>query len=98
MPAVQVVGGGLAGSSAALRALMHGTSVTIIDKSRFPGHRVCGEFLSPEIRGILTRLDCLDGFLALGPATIRRMTLHFGSLEKCSVLTEPAFGLSRNSF
>ena len=98
MPAVQVVGGGLAGSSAALRALMHGASVTIVEKSRFPRHKVCGEFLSPEIRGILTRLDCLDQFLALGPATIRRMTLHFGSREKRSILAEPAFGLSRYAF
>src|SRR5579863_6337389 len=95
MPDVQVAGGGLAGSAAALRALMHGASVTVIEKSRLPRHKVCGEFLSPEIRGILKQLDCLDEFLALAPATIRRMTLHFGSREKRSVLTEPAFGLSR---
>src|SRR5579871_154502 len=97
-PEVQVVGGGLAGSAAALRALKHGASVTIIEKSRLPRHKVCGEFLSPEISEILTRLDCMDGFLALGPATIRRMTLHFGPREKRSVLMEPAFGLSRYAF
>jgi hypothetical protein len=98
MPEVQVVGGGLAGSAAGLRALTHGASVTIVEKSRLPRHKVCGEFLSPEIREILTRLDCLDGFLALRPATIRRMTLHFGTREKRSELTEPAFGLSRYAF
>jgi hypothetical protein len=95
MPAVQVVGGGLAGSTAALRALMHGAPVTIIEKSRLPRHKVCGEFLSPEIHGVLTQLNCLDEFRALSPATIRRMTLHFGSREKRSLLTEPAYGLSR---
>ncbi len=98
MPAVRVVGGGPAGSAAALRALLHSAPVTIIEKSRLPRHKVCGEFLSPEIRGILEQLHCLDGFLALGPASIRRMKLHFGAREKHSVLTEPAFGLSRHAF
>lgn len=95
MPAVRVVGGGPGGSAAALRALTHGVAVTITEKSRFPRHKVCGEFLSPEVRSIFTQLDCLDEFLALGPATIRRMTLHFGEREKRSLLDEPAFGLSR---
>src|SRR5580658_8170209 len=99
MTAVRVVGGGPAGSAAALRALLHSAPVAIIEKSRLPRHKVCGEFISPEIRGILEQLHCLNGFLALGPASIRRMTLHFctreGAREKRSVLTEPAFGLSR---
>jgi flavin-dependent dehydrogenase len=98
MPAVQVVGGGPAGSAAALSALLQGVPVTIIEKSRFPRHKVCGEFLSPEIRPVLTQLDCFDGFQALAPAIIRRMTLHFGTREKRSVLAEPAFGLSRHAF
>ncbi len=95
MTAVRVVGGGPAGSAAALHALLHSAPVTIIEKSRLPRHKVCGEFLSPEIRGILEQLGCLDGFLALSPASIRQMTIHFGTREKRSVLTEPAFGLSR---
>lgn len=98
MPAVRVVGGGLAGSAAALSALLHSTPVTIVEKSRLPRHKVCGEFVSPEMRGILEQLRCLDGFLALGPASLRRMTLHFGTREKRSVLSEPAFGLSRYAF
>jgi menaquinone-9 beta-reductase len=98
MAAVRVVGGGLAGSAAALRALLHSAPATIIEKSRLPRHKVCGEFISPEMRGILEQLHCLDGFLALGPASIGRMTLHFGTREKRSMLTEPAFGLSRYAF
>jgi hypothetical protein len=95
MTAVRVVGGGPAGSAAALRALLHSASVTIIEKSRLPRHKVCGEFISPEVCGVLEQLNCLDGFLALGPASIRRMAIHFGAREKRSVLREPAFGLSR---
>src|SRR3984957_13936956 len=98
MPAVNVVGGGPAGSTAALSALRYSASVKMIEKSRLPRHKVCGEFLSPEIRGILEQLGCLEGFLALQPAAIRRMILHFGKREKRSVLTEPAFGLSRYAF
>jgi flavin-dependent dehydrogenase len=98
MPGVRIVGGGPAGSAAALRALLQSASVTIIEKSRLPRHKVCGEFISPEIRGILEQLQCMDGFLALAPAPIRRMSLHFGAREKRSVLAEPAFGLSRYAF
>jgi hypothetical protein len=98
------VGGGPAGSSAALSALMHSAAATIIEKSRLPRHKVCGEFLSPEACGILNQLQCLDRIRELGPAIIRRMTLHlnvgggrgrWGLGEKCCALTEPALGLSR---
>ena len=100
---VQIVGGGPAGSSAALSALMHGAPVRIIEKSRFPRHKVCGEFLSPETCGILNQLQCLDRVRALGPAIIRRMTLHlsggsrgrWGVGEKRCALPETALGLSR---
>jgi flavin-dependent dehydrogenase len=95
MRAVRVVGAGPAGSAAALTALRQSAPVTIVEKSRLPRHKVCGEFISPEVRGILEKLDCMDAFMALGPSSIRRMTLHFGKRRKHSVLAEPAFGLSR---
>jgi flavin-dependent dehydrogenase len=51
-----VVGAGPAGSSAAITAARHGASVLLLDKSRFPRHKVCGEFVSAESLGLLSTL------------------------------------------
>jgi flavin-dependent dehydrogenase len=43
-----IIGGGPAGSAAALEARRRGLKVTIWDRERFPRDKVCGEFLSAE--------------------------------------------------
>src|ERR1700719_2972482 len=101
MKCINILGGGPAGSAAALAALRHRTcdrGVTVIEKSRLPRHKVCGEFLSPEIASELERLGVWDAFAAAGPARVSRTMLHFGSRSKSSCLPEPAFGLSRYAF
>lgn len=97
---INIVGGGPAGSAAALAALRQGThaAVRVIEKSRMPRHKVCGEFFSPEIGPELEQLGAWNTFLAAGPARVRRTVLHFGSRQKSSRLPEPAFGLSRYAF
>lgn len=69
--------------------------VRLHEKSRFPRHKVCGEFLSPEIVPLFDRLNMLDAFHAAGPAKIRRLILRFRRREKRCSLPETAFGLSR---
>src|SRR5687768_10244086 len=54
---VAIVGAGPAGSSAAIRLAESGRNVLLIDKARFPRHKLCGEFVSPE---------CLDHLKDLG--------------------------------
>lgn len=101
MKGINILGGGPAGSAAALAALRHRTcdsGVTVIEKSRLPRHKVCGEFLSPEIAPELERLGVWDAFVAAGPGRVSRTMLHFGSRSKSSRLPEPAFGLSRYAF
>jgi hypothetical protein len=98
MDRIHILGGGPAGSAAALAALRQGASVRVIEKSRLPRHKVCGEFFSPEICPELERLGAWDAFLAAGPARVLRTVLHFGTRQKESRLPEPAFGLSRYSF
>ena len=93
-----VLGGGPAGATAAIQALHNGVPVQLVERSRFPRHKVCGEFLSPDIIPALERLGLVDEFLFLQPATVRRMALHFGSTAKHASLPEPAYGLSRYSF
>ena len=96
--AIHILGGGPAGSAAALAALRAGGRVRVIEKSRLPRHKVCGEFFSPEIRPELEQLGAWNAFLAAGPARVRRTALHFGARTKSSRLPEAAFGLSRYAF
>jgi flavin-dependent dehydrogenase len=98
MKCVNILGGGPAGSAAALAALCQGAPARIIERSRLPRHKVCGEFLSPEIGPELERLGIWHVFLAAGPARVRRTALHLGKHVKSSRLSEPAFGLSRYVF
>jgi len=95
---ISILGAGPAGASAAIAALQCGSSARLIEKSEFPRHKVCGEFLSPEIAQELDRVGAWDAFAAAGPARIRRMQLHFGKREKSSRLPESAWGLSRFAF
>lgn len=95
---VEVIGGGPAGSAAALAALAAGSSVTLFEKSRFPRHKVCGEFLSPEVVPLLSALGLQSAFEAAQPARITRAVLHTGRHAKRFRLPEPAFGLSRSAF
>jgi flavin-dependent dehydrogenase len=95
---INILGGGPAGSAAALAALREGALVRVIEKSKLPRHKVCGEFFSPEIGPELAKLGMWDAFLAAGPARVNRTALHFGRRTKSSKLPETAFGLSRYVF
>jgi flavin-dependent dehydrogenase len=88
---ITILGGGLAGSSAAITVLARGEAAGVIEKSRFPRHKVCGEFLSPECHPILDRL----GVSTQGAAPIRRVQLQFARRSKGFRLPQPALGLSR---
>jgi len=43
-----IIGGGPAGTAAALEARRHGLRVAVWERDRFPRHKVCGEFISAE--------------------------------------------------
>lgn len=51
-----VIGGGPAGTSAAITAARHGARVLLLEKGKFPRHKVCGEFVSAESLDLLRRL------------------------------------------
>lgn len=95
MTPISIAGAGPAGSCAALAALAEGATVSLFEKSSFPRHKVCGEFLSPEIQPELEALKVWKEFQEAAPATIRSVLLHFGRRDKSWRLPVPAFGLSR---
>ena len=45
---VAIVGGGLAGLSLAIQLSMQGHAVILMEKEKYPFHRVCGEYISME--------------------------------------------------
>jgi flavin-dependent dehydrogenase len=92
---IRILGGGPAGSAAAIAACAHGAETHIFEKSRNPHHKVCGEFISGEACQMLQELGVWNRFLELRPARTRRCCLRFGPRAKRWNLPEPAFGLSR---
>ncbi len=51
-----VVGGGPAGTSAAITAARAGAQVLLLERGKFPRHKVCGEFVSAESLALLSSL------------------------------------------
>ena len=95
MREIRILGGGPAGSAAAIAACAHGAEIHVIEQSLNPRHKVCGEFISGEACEVLEELGIWNPFLDLRPARTRRCYLRFGSRAKQWKLAEPAFGLSR---
>ena len=51
-----ILGGGPAGTAAAITAAGNGATVLILEHGIFPRHKVCGEFVSPESLALLQSL------------------------------------------
>ncbi len=68
---VIIIGGGLAGLTAALHLSKVGFEITVIEKNGYPKHKVCGEYISNEVLPYLKWLDLnLD---ELKPAKISKI-------------------------
>lgn len=96
MTDVVVVGGGLAGTHAATVLAQRGQRVVLLEAEKYPRHKVCGEFLSPECAALFAETGFLERLHALKPAPIRtvRLTAPNG-VAWHSVFPAPAFGVSR---
>ena len=93
---VVVVGAGLAGSGIAAALAQRGWDVLLIDRDRFPRHKVCGEFLSPEAQHSLQALGLLDEVAVLGPVPLHAAAITTpGGATVEMALPADAWGLSR---
>jgi geranylgeranyl reductase family protein len=72
---VVVVGGGPAGSAAAIFLRQRGRDVLLVDEARFPRDKVCGESVSPGAHRLLTDLGVEPAVRALAPFPLRGMAL-----------------------
>jgi flavin-dependent dehydrogenase len=91
-----VIGGGLAGCSIALQLAREDHDVLLLEKSTYPRHKLCGEFLSPEAQSSLNGLGALEAVHDAGAAPITQAELT-GPTETASghALPGTALGLSR---
>ena len=80
-----VIGGGPAGSTAALLLARAGWSIAIVEKSEFPRRKVCGEFISATSMPLLHELGVLDDFLRQAGPEVRRV----GLFAKDATLSAP---------
>jgi len=91
---VIIVGGGLAGLTSAAHLSKMGLSVLLIEKNKYPKHKVCGEYISNEVLPYLQAL----GFnpFAFGAKKINQFTLSTPKNQSISTkLPFGGFGMSR---
>lgn len=73
-----VIGGGPAGTSAAITAARAGAQVLLLERGRLPRQRVCGEFVSAESLALLAGLlDRTEPGLVQGALRISQARLYF---------------------
>ena len=93
-PDVIIIGGGLAGLTTAIHLSKYGLKVTLIERNKYPKHKVCGEYISNEV---LPYLEWLGLNIAdLKPSVISKMefSTSTGTTISCD-LPLGGFGISR---
>ncbi|HKA17647.1 MAG TPA: NAD(P)/FAD-dependent oxidoreductase [Blastocatellia bacterium] len=81
-----IIGGGPAGSAAAISMSQRGARVLVLEEKRMPRGKLCGEFITPECFPTLERLGVMQRMLAAGAQKISRVSLvaeSGKSVESC---------------
>ena len=86
-----IVGGGPAGSSAAIRLAAAGLRVLLVEQKKFPRQKLCGEFISPECLVHFDELGVLQDISAAGGVDLRE-TVFFARSGKGVAVKSEWFG------
>src|SRR5436190_17258037 len=91
---VIIIGGGLAGLSLSIQLAHLNRNVLLLEKNKYPFHRVCGEYISLESWDFLERLGMPLSQMNLPDITQLRVTSLKGTAIDHS-LDLGGFGISR---
>ena len=91
---IVIIGGGPAGSSAATLLSRAGQRVLLVEKAKFPRHKLCGEFVSPECLLHLRQLGVSEAVEEADPPKI--FTTVFYSISGKSLDIPNSFLDSQN--
>ncbi|WP_396149261.1 NAD(P)/FAD-dependent oxidoreductase [Flavobacterium sp.] len=93
-PQIAIIGGGLAGLTAAIHLCKAGKSVVLFEKNTYPKHKVCGEFISNEVLPYFEELGL--NIESLQPTHIHKTLISIISGKSISAnLPLGGFGISR---
>jgi len=99
---VIIIGGGPAGTSAAITLATRGVRVLLLEEKRMPRPKLCGEFITPESFPTLERLEVMAAMLNAGAQRLTHLSLVVASgkrvetpLAAMSVVADYALSLSR---
>lgn len=96
---VTIIGGGPAGSMAALLLARGGCAVTLVEQHRFPRDKVCGECLSATGIDVLGRAGLAPQLLTHSPVTFTHAAIHPPDDRSVRLpLPRPMWGISRARF
>ncbi len=90
-----VVGGGPAGTSAAITAARTGARVLLLEAGKYPRHKVCGEFISPESLDLLQSLVGADSDLLRRAPRIQHSRVYIDDVELSFPVDPAAISLPR---
>jgi flavin-dependent dehydrogenase len=90
-----VAGAGPAGTAAAITAARAGARVVLLERGRYPRHKVCGEFVSPEGVELLRQLDSAK--LLEGAPRLPRTRIFVDGTTLQAPVDPPAVSIPRYS-
>lgn len=100
-----IVGGGPAGTCAAITLASRGVRALLLEEKRMPRPKLCGEFITPESFPTLERLGVMPAMIAAGAQRLTRLSLVVASgkrvetpLAAMSDVADWAMSLSRARF
>ena len=95
---IAMIGGGPAGSTAAIRLARAGFAVCLLERRSFPRETLCGEFLSREVTESIHEIGLSEKFHALRPNPLTSFRLFLGPGRSfTSDLGFSAYGLKRGA-
>jgi flavin-dependent dehydrogenase len=100
-----IIGGGPAGTSAAITLAGRGVRVLVLEEKRMPRAKLCGEFITPESFPTLERLGVMSAMMRAGAQRLTQLSLVVASgkrvqtpMAAMSDVAEWAMSLSRARF